>query len=58
VAEVDVIVTCCPVATRSAKEATVTIPIVMAFDNDPVGSGFVARSWFFGTDGHLEATES
>jgi len=31
-----------PAATRSAKEATVTIPIVMGFDNDPVGSGFIA----------------
>ncbi len=40
--KVDVIVTGGPAATRSAKEATVTIPIVMAFDNDPVGSGFVA----------------
>jgi putative tryptophan/tyrosine transport system substrate-binding protein len=29
-------------ATRSAKGATVTIPIVMAMDNDPVGQGFVA----------------
>jgi putative tryptophan/tyrosine transport system substrate-binding protein len=38
----DVIVTSGPAATRPAKEATVTIPIVMAFDNDPVGSGFVA----------------
>jgi putative ABC transport system substrate-binding protein len=38
----DVIVTAGPQATRSAKEATVTIPIVMGFDNDPVGSGFVA----------------
>ena len=28
--------------TRAAKEATVTIPIVMAQDGDPVGSGFVA----------------
>jgi len=37
-----VIVTAGPQATRSAKQATVTIPIVMGFDNDPVGSGFVA----------------
>ncbi len=38
---VDVIVTAGPADTRVAKEATTTIPIVMAFDNDPVGSGFV-----------------
>ena len=35
----DVIVTAGPQATRRAKEATVTTPIVMGFDNDPVGSG-------------------
>ena len=29
-------------ATRAAKEATTTIPIVMAQDPDPVGNGFVA----------------
>ena len=40
--KVDVIVTAGPPATRSTKEATVTIPIVMAQDSDPVGSGFVA----------------
>jgi len=40
--KVDIIVTAGPAATRSAKEATVTIPIVMAFDYDPVGSGVVA----------------
>ena len=40
--KVDVIVTAGPSATRPAKEATVTIPIVMAHDNDPVGNGFVA----------------
>jgi ABC-type uncharacterized transport system substrate-binding protein len=39
---VDVIVTSGPQATRPAKEATATIPIVMAFDSDPVGNGFVA----------------
>jgi ABC-type uncharacterized transport system substrate-binding protein len=40
--KVDVIVTSGPTMTRAAKEATVTIPIVMAFDSDPVGNGFVA----------------
>jgi putative tryptophan/tyrosine transport system substrate-binding protein len=40
--KVDVIVTAGPQSTRPAKEATVTIPIVMGFDDDPVGSGFVA----------------
>jgi putative ABC transport system substrate-binding protein len=39
---VDVIVTGGGPATRSAKEATKTIPIVMALDDDPVASGFVA----------------
>jgi putative tryptophan/tyrosine transport system substrate-binding protein len=39
---VDVIVTAGPTDTRAAKEATATIPIVMAFDSDPVGNGFVA----------------
>ena len=39
---VDVIVTGGPAATRPAKEATSTIPIVMAADSDPVGNGFVA----------------
>lgn len=38
----DVIVTSGPLGTRTAKEATATLPIVMAYDNDPVGSGFVA----------------
>jgi putative tryptophan/tyrosine transport system substrate-binding protein len=40
--KVDVIVTGGPAPTRAAKEATTTIPIVMAQDADPVGSGFVA----------------
>src|SRR6201997_2358285 len=40
--KVDVIVTGGPTGTRATKEATVTIPIVMAQDNDPVGNGFVA----------------
>jgi len=37
----DVILTGGPTATRPAKQATSTIPIVMAQDNDPVGNGFV-----------------
>src|SRR5713226_3343875 len=40
--KVDIIVTAGPQSTRAAKEATSTIPIVMGFDIDPVGSGFVA----------------
>jgi len=40
--KVDVIVTAGPSTNRAAKEATVTIPIVMAYDTDPVGNGFVA----------------
>jgi len=40
--KVDIIVTAGPPATRAAKEATVTIPIVMAQDSDPVANGFVA----------------
>jgi ABC-type uncharacterized transport system substrate-binding protein len=40
--KVDVIVTTGPTGTRAAKEATSTIPIVMAQDPDPVGNGFVA----------------
>jgi ABC-type uncharacterized transport system substrate-binding protein len=39
--KVDVIVTRGPADTRAAKKATTTIPVVMGFDNDPVGSGFV-----------------
>jgi putative tryptophan/tyrosine transport system substrate-binding protein len=39
---VDVIVSSGPTATRPAKEATASIPIVMTFDDDPIGSGFVA----------------
>ena len=39
---VDVILSAGPTVTRPAQEATSTIPIVMAFDSDPVGSGFVA----------------
>jgi len=40
--KVDLIVTIGSSGTRSAKEATSTIPIVMAQDTDPVGNGFVA----------------
>src|SRR5919109_2551910 len=40
--KVDVIVTQGPAVNRPAKEATSTIPIVMGFDNDPVGSGLIA----------------
>jgi putative ABC transport system substrate-binding protein len=40
--KVEVIVTAGSDGTRNAKEATSTIPIVMASDNDPVGNGFVA----------------
>ena len=39
---VKVIVTAGPTDTKAAKKATTTIPIVMAFDSDPVGNGFVA----------------
>jgi putative ABC transport system substrate-binding protein len=40
--KVDIIITVGPPAARAAKEATVTIPIVMMQVGDPVGSGFVA----------------
>ena len=40
--KVDVIVSAGPTVTRSVKESTLTIPIVMGQDTDPVGSGFVA----------------
>src|SRR5215475_7939785 len=40
--KVDVIVTGGPTITPAVKEATTTIPIVMGYDNAPVGSGFVA----------------
>src|SRR5262249_45315409 len=47
--KVDVIVSSGPTMTPAAKEATSTIPIVMAFDSDPVGNGFVARRDLEGT---------
>jgi putative tryptophan/tyrosine transport system substrate-binding protein len=40
--KVDVIVTGGPTITPTVKKATTTIPIVKRYDNDPVGSGFVA----------------
>ncbi|HEV8724184.1 MAG TPA: ABC transporter substrate-binding protein [Candidatus Binatia bacterium] len=40
--KVDVIVTASEGQTRTAKEATSTIPIVMASSDDPVGNGLVA----------------
>jgi len=40
--KVDLIVSAGGAVTRAAKQASVTIPIVMAFDDDPVGSGFTA----------------
>ena len=39
--KVDIIVTSGPTMTRAAKQATVSIPIVMTFDSDPVGNGFI-----------------
>jgi putative ABC transport system substrate-binding protein len=40
--KVDVIVTNGPTDTRAAKQVTTTLPIIMAQDTDPVGSGFVS----------------
>ena len=40
--KVDVIVTGGPIATRPTKQATNTIPIVTAYESDPVGTGLVA----------------
>jgi putative tryptophan/tyrosine transport system substrate-binding protein len=40
--QVALIVSGGPAATRAAQTATATLPIVMAFDTDPVGNGFVA----------------
>jgi putative tryptophan/tyrosine transport system substrate-binding protein len=40
--KVDIIVSASPPVTGAVKDATVTIPIVMAHDPDPVGNSFVA----------------
>jgi putative ABC transport system substrate-binding protein len=40
--KVNVIVTAGPMDTRAARDVTSTIPIVMTWDQDPVGNGFVA----------------
>jgi ABC-type uncharacterized transport system substrate-binding protein len=40
--KVDIIVSAGPTVTRALSEVTSTVPIVMGFDDDPVGSGFVA----------------
>jgi putative tryptophan/tyrosine transport system substrate-binding protein len=40
--KVDVIFSASPPVTGAVKDATATIPIVMAHDPDPVGNGFVA----------------
>src|SRR6266481_4282112 len=40
--KVDVIVTVGTIASRSAKSVTQTVPIVMAFSGDPIGTGLVA----------------
>src|ERR1044072_2262769 len=47
----DIIVSGGPTSNRAAKEATATIPIVMAYDNDPVGNRFVASlAWTGGNN--------
>jgi ABC-type uncharacterized transport system substrate-binding protein len=40
--KIDIIFSTGPQSTRAAKKATSTIPIIMGFDNDPIGNGFVA----------------
>ena len=40
--KVDVIISAGPTVTRAVKEANFTTPVVMGFDDDPVGSGFVS----------------
>ena len=39
---VEIIVTAGPASNRVAKQATATIPIVVGFDDDPVGSGYAS----------------
>ena len=39
---VDVVVSAGPTVTRAVKDADVATPLVMGFDDDPVGSGFVS----------------
>jgi len=40
--QVDAIISAGPTVTRACKDANIATPIVMAFDDDPVGSGLVA----------------
>jgi putative ABC transport system substrate-binding protein len=40
--KVDIILSASPPVTRAAKDAAVTIPVIMGQDPDPVGNGFVA----------------
>jgi len=40
--KVDLIISAGDVVTRVVKKATSTIPVVMTYDNDPIGNGFVA----------------
>jgi putative ABC transport system substrate-binding protein len=40
--KVAAIISAGPTVTRACKDANITTPIVMAFDDDPIGSGFVA----------------
>jgi putative tryptophan/tyrosine transport system substrate-binding protein len=40
--KVDIIVTTLTLGAKAAQQATTTIPIVMAYSNDPVGNGVIA----------------
>ena len=40
--KMDIIVSAGPTVTRALRKITSTMPVVMGFDDDPVGSGFVA----------------